>query len=287
VTETGLELRHRYPPALLELRERVAAEGSFRDRVRFDLVDRPAHAFGLLAAADVAAFAGVGGFVAIEFGVAEGAGLRNVAEVAAAVTAETGVEIDVVGFDSGEGLPAPLDHRDHPEIWAEGDFAPPAHDAVQSTLPDGATLVLGEVAATVPEFVASSSRPVGFASFDLDYYRSTRDALQLFDLPAAQLLPVVVSYFDDVIGGIGRIGSLFRTEAAGPLLAIREFNEGHDDRHLDPIRILPYRRPLDRELWLERTYALHVLDHDARSARARPSLTMSEHGRDSRFAWPL
>jgi hypothetical protein len=282
-----LALAGRYPSAVLDERDRVAAEGSFRQRVQFDLVDRPYHAFGLLAAADVAAFVGITGFVAIEFGVAEGAGLRNLAEVAAAVTAETGIEIDVVGFDSGRGLPPPVDHRDHPEIWSEGDFAMPDTDALRESLPPGVELVLGPVATTVPEYVTEPSKPVGFVSFDLDYYSSTRDALQLFDCEPERLLPVVVSYFDDVLGGTRRIGSLFRTEAAGQLLAIDEFNASNEIRHLDPIRILRHRRPLDRELWMERIYGLHVLDHEARSAQARSSMSMAEHGRDPHFEWPL
>src|SRR6266513_2724569 len=105
----------RYPAAALEARGRAAASGSFRDHVRFDLVGRPQHAFGLLAAADLAAFVGVEAIVAIEFGVAEGAGLLDLADLASAVATETGVAIEVVGFDSGAGLPPPKDYRDHPE----------------------------------------------------------------------------------------------------------------------------------------------------------------------------
>lgn len=279
----------RYPAAMLDERERVAVRGSFRERVRFDLVDRPHHAFGLLAAADVASFAGCDRIVAIEFGVAEGAGLQNLATIAAAVTEETGVAIDVVGFDSGQGLPPPEDFRDHPEIWSAGDFAMPDPETLRASLPPDCRLVLGPVATTVPEFVADPpAAPIGFVSFDLDYYSSTRDALRLFDLGAESLLPVVVTYLDDVIGGIRRIGSLFRNGGAGQLLAIREFNERTPDRVIDVIRILRHRRPLDREAWLDRMYATHVLDHPLRRApRDRGSLSMTQHRDVSEFEWPL
>lgn len=282
-------LSTRYSRALLEQRDRVATSGTFRERVRFDLVDRPHHAFGLLAAADVASFVGAGKFTAIEFGVAEGAGLLNLASIASAVTEETGIEIELVGFDSGEGLPAPEDFRDHPEIWSAGDFAMPDPDALRSRLPGDVRLILGRVAASVPEFVAARPEaPIGFVSFDLDYYSSTRDALTLFGLEPPHLLPVVMTYFDDVIGGLRRIGSLFRNRAGGQLRAIDEFNEKHDSRIIDEIRVLRHRRPLDREMWLDRMYALHVLDHPIRSGRAdRGALSMTEHRKTSGLEWPL
>src|SRR6516225_1268432 len=39
-----VDLSLRYPPAVLAARKAVAEKGSFRERVRFDLVDRPQHA---------------------------------------------------------------------------------------------------------------------------------------------------------------------------------------------------------------------------------------------------
>jgi hypothetical protein len=280
----------RYPPVLLDQRARVATSGTFRERVRFDLVERAQHAFGLLAAADVATFTGVTEIVAIEFGVAEGAGLLNLAKVAEAVTEETGVRIRLVGFDTGAGMPGPVDFRDHPEIWSAGDFAMPDPDALVARLHGRAELVLGNVRDTVPKFASSlGDAPVGFVSVDLDFYSSTRDALALFGIPNDKLLPVVVTYFDDVIGGIGRIGSLFRNRRAGQLLAVDEFNEAHSDRLIDSIRILRHRRPLDRELWLDRMYALHVLDHPLRTTEgsSRAAMSIREHGHTNRFEWLL
>jgi hypothetical protein len=283
------DLSFRYPVALLEARQLAAARGSFRERVRFDLIGRPQHAFGLLAAADLATFVGTEAIVAIEFGVAEGRGLVDLADVAAAVTAETGVAIEVIGLDSGAGLPTPRDYRDHPEIWAEGDF--PMGDAghLRAALPAGTRLVLGPVAETLPELIDHlHDRPVGFVSFDLDLYSSTTDALRLFASGADCLLPVVVSYFDDVLGGPARIGSLFRTAAAGQLLAIEEFNCQHRLRQVDPLRILRHRQAMDREPWLDRMYALHVLDHPLRNPdQGRRPMSMAEHGTTRGLEWPL
>jgi len=65
--------------------------------------------------------------------------------------------------------------------------------------------------------------PLGFVSFDLDYYSSTKAAFALFEGPASAHLPRVYCYFDDVCSNA--LGCM--TEHLGELLAIREFNEAH------------------------------------------------------------
>ena len=47
----------------------------------------------------------------LEFGVAGGAGLLSLERIAELVEGLTGVEIEVHGFDTGTGLPAPKDYR--------------------------------------------------------------------------------------------------------------------------------------------------------------------------------
>ena len=83
----------------------IAAFGSFRAREAFELINRPHYAWGLLDAADSAAAAGLPGVLALEFGVAAGAGLLNMAGIAERVSAVTGVDVRVVGFDTGKGMP--------------------------------------------------------------------------------------------------------------------------------------------------------------------------------------
>jgi hypothetical protein len=74
-----------------------------RSKVDFDLIVRPQHAFCLLTAADQAIKYGYKSVTALEFGVANGAGLQNICEVAALVTRATGVEFQIAGFDTGQG----------------------------------------------------------------------------------------------------------------------------------------------------------------------------------------
>lgn len=285
-----MDLELRYPPALLEARKAAAQNGSFRERVRYDLIDRPPYAFGLLAAADMARFCGVSRITAMEFGVAEGAGLLNLCEVAAQVTAETGIAFDIIGFDTGKGLPQLEGYRDHPEIWSAGDFAGVDAAALEAKLPAHARIIWGDIRETLPDFIASlnGSSPIGFIANDLDLYSSTAASFQLLRARCDALLPVVIHYFDDTHGSPTRIGSLFRNRWCGQFAAIEDFNAAHEFRKIDRLYTLHARRPMDRELWLEQMFALHVLDHPQRGReRSRDTLKMHGHGHTDLMHWPL
>jgi len=131
---------------------------------------------GMFFAAQEAVLLGVGEILVAEFGVASGSGLLVMQTHAAAILREIGVRVSVVGFDLGTGLPAPLDYRDHPELWRTGDF--PMNEAqLRRKLMPHTSLVLGDVAQTVPSFVAQQNVPLGFAAFDVDFYSSTMAAL--------------------------------------------------------------------------------------------------------------
>lgn len=79
--------------------------GSLRFKELHALLDRANYAYGLLRAADVAAYFGHKKVTVCEFGVASGGGLMNMIALADLFTRETGVEYRIVGFDTGKGLP--------------------------------------------------------------------------------------------------------------------------------------------------------------------------------------
>lgn len=285
-----MQLELKYPPALIQARAHAATHGSMRDKIRFDLIHRPNYAFGLLAAADMARFCGLQRITAIEFGVAEGAGLKNLCEVAALITAETGVAFEIVGFDTGGGLPELQDYRDHPEIWAAGDFAGVDRSALELSLPPHARVIWGDIRDTLSRFIETLSPecPIGFVANDLDLYSSTFASFELYQTQPNRLLPVVVNYFDDTHGSPTRIGSLFRNRWCGQFAAIDDFNKQHDMRKIDRLYTLHARRPMDKELWLEQMFALHVLDHPLRQTGFdRRALMMNDHGSHDCMAWPL
>ena len=99
----------------------------------------------------------------IELGVAGGRGLVALERASAEIEKALGVGIDVVGFDTGEGMPAAADYRDLPHIWGPGFYKMDA-DKLRARL-TRAELILGDVAATTTEWMRRPKRaPIGFVS---------------------------------------------------------------------------------------------------------------------------
>src|SRR6266542_3277705 len=85
---------------------------SYELRVDFFSERKPAYAYCLLNGARLAKRLGISRVSAIEFGVAGGKGLMSLEYHAVQVEKALGIKVDVYGFDSGEGMPEPVDHRD-------------------------------------------------------------------------------------------------------------------------------------------------------------------------------
>jgi hypothetical protein len=241
----------------------VAAFGSTRSKIDFDLVLRPQSAACMLRAADKAADRGIRELTAMEFGVASGGGLLNMCEVAAKVTEATGVQFKIFGFDTGAGMPPPVDHRDHPELYREGDYPMPDRDALVKRLPSNAQLLIGPLSETIPRALASITdrSPIGYVSIDVDYYSSTKEALEIFAGPPTKYLMTTFIYFDDVLGEE-------HNPWAGEQLAVREFSDTHPLRRIERFPLIRNGRIFRRPNWLDQIWVLHVFDHPERS-RAR------------------
>jgi hypothetical protein len=224
-------------------------------RERWALSKRPAYLTGVLAAAQFARSEGLREMIAIEFGVAGGEGILALQEEANAVETETGVRIKVYGFDSGDGLPEMTgDYRDHPDYWKCGDF-PLDEASLRRQLTSRTNLILGPVKDTVPEFIErTQDAPVGFVSFDLDLYSSTKQALRILSHPKKSILKKVPLYFDDVLE------SMVSHRFAGELLAIEEFNEQHSHVKIDVWRGIQMGRPFPEHPYLHCMYLAHDLE---------------------------
>ena len=216
------------------------------------LVERPHYAYGLIRAASQAKTLGFSEFTAIEFGVAGGNGLIAMEEYAQLVSQEFGIKINIVGFDSGQGLPKPTDYRDLPYLWAEGDFV--MDEALLRARLHFAELILGDVKDTVNDWVNTrdARSPIGFVSFDLDLWSSTVSALNIFRGDPSLCLPRVWCYFDDIVGTI---------EDIGELLAIREFNEERNDRKLRKPYMLRANIPF-QPTWADQMFQAHFFQHE-------------------------
>lgn len=232
--------------------------GGFRAKVAFDLIERRRYAMPLLKAADYAKALGIPKIYALEFGIAAGAGLANLAWLAERVRAETGVAIGIVGFDSGTGMPPPVDYRDYPEEFVAGDFPLPDRAELERALPAGVRVVYGPVAETTRDVVTTLDAPIGFAIMDLAYYSSTIEALTVLQGAPERYLPMTLVY-------LGAIRIDNANPAVGELAAVRDFNAAHPLRQIHPFTSLRDKRVFRRAAWLEQIYTLHVLDHPRRS----------------------
>lgn len=228
---------------------------SAETRAVWELSKRPAYLLGVLTAAQQARKQDVSEISVIEFGVAGGDGLVVLQSEAEAVERETGVRIKVYGLDAGpQGLPSFIgDYRDHPDAWQPGDY-PMNESALRSRLTSRTTLIIGNVKDTLPGFFKNvQPPPIGFISFDLDLYSSTREALQIFCAPDARMLWHVPLYFDD-------IEFLFNSKFAGELLAIEEFNEESRRVKIDKWYGVRMGRPFPERPFLEKMYVAHDLE---------------------------
>lgn len=258
-------------PGILPLWRRLPV-GAVKTRVDYGIWRRPAYAYGVYWAALQAKQLGLPGITAIELGVAGGNGLLALEEHARHIAESLSVDIDVVGFDGGGGMPPPEDHRDLPHVWGRGYYAMD-EEALRSRL-SSARLVVGPVEQTVAATLPDLRLPVGFAAFDLDYYSSTVDALRLFSGDHATRLPRTYCYFDDTIFPEHAL----HCEWIGELAAINDFNAQSADRKIAPIANLRHIRAVP-ESWNEQMYALHDFTHPlyrqnltatTRAARQKP-----------------
>lgn len=250
----------REPPFRLVARAFVAA-APFSPRIKawWDAAPRPWYLVGVLTAAEQAARLGVSRISVLEFGVGQGGGLLLLQQFAADAARETGIAIDVFGFDTGEGLPDPLpDYRDHPDLWHSGMYQINL-DALTRKLDHNTHIIIGNVRDTAPSFSKTHDSPIGFIAIDLDFYSSTKFALSALSCQGRLMLPHVPLYFDD-------IDFINNHRFAGELLAIDEFNTENTDVKIDRWIGLRTGRPFPESHWLSKMYVAHDLSAISRLA---------------------
>lgn len=236
--------------------------GGLRSKIKYDNFRLAHYAFGVYEAAVRAKALGLREITVIEFGVANGRGLMAMALYAKKVERNTAVRINVLGFDSGEGMPKTAGYKDHPELYATGDFPLQNRDKLLSILPGNTRLIfLDLIHKDWTEYVQS---PVAFMSVDVDYYSSAGAILHFATrLKPVQLLPNTLIYFDDIL-------LPNHNPYQGELLAIEEFNAANALRKIVCLsEVLRISRRLKNARWINQIYQLHVLDHTIRNEEYR------------------
>lgn len=223
-----------------------------------DLWHRPWYAFPLITAVAQAERLGLTELTVVEMGVWLGEGLLNLASLCEMITHCTNINIKVIGFDTGTGLPSVADYRDHPELWYTGELASPNMELLKEKLPKNCELVIGDIAETIDKFTDSLSpdSPLAFMALDVDTYSSSVDALRVFrDSDSSCLLPATPIYVDDAYINI------MQNEFCGEGLAIQEFNADMSHRKILQ-KIVRTNRP--QMPWHHAMYFCHVFDHPVR-----------------------
>ena len=234
---------------------RLVKIGSFEARLRAGALRRPQYAMCLYYAALQAKRLGYPAITAVELGVAGGNGLLCMSDHAKAIQKELGVEIVIVGFDAGSGLPESSDPRDLKYYWSAGAF-PMDYRALQARLARRAELVVGDVADACPKWNPRPNAPLGVIAFDLDLYSSTMAAFSL--LEKESVLPRIWCYFDD----IAEFPQSCLTDFVGVAAAIKDFNEMPKRKLLqDNLSIARVFAECPVEWWHTKIYIYHRLTH--------------------------
>lgn len=221
--------------------------------LKMNAFQRPHYAYCVYHGAVLAKRLGHRAISVAEMGVAGGRGLLYLEAIAARIEQAVGIKIDVYGFDTGVGLPKLVDHKDLPHWFQHGQYQMD-HTTLQNKLKK-AQLVLGDVKETIHDFF-ETHQPAPFAAImnDLDFYSSTMDSFELFKAHESFLLPRIFLYFDDIIGGPLEMYG----EYTGELLAIKEFNQQHEQMKIELNRNLTARL---NEPWAHQIYHFHKFDH--------------------------
>ena len=274
--------RHHVYEAAQRVLNRIPMERARALQFEWLMVPFPKYAYGMQKAAALASALDLPGFTAIEFGVAGGNGLVAMEQHAARLSSDLGLSIDVVGFDLAIGMPPATGYKDLTYRWSEGDFAMD-EQALRNRL-STAQLILGDVSDTVPDYRPYS--PIGFISFDLDYYSSTLAALQVVEgRHWDNWLPRINAYFDD----------LRTIEWVGERQAITEWNARHDDRKVGQVKGIR-DSVFSGPAWAEKMFEIHLFEHPvygkeigsadwvgsfAERARSKPTLRLRPVPEDS------
>ena len=187
----------------------------------------------------------------LELGVAGGNGIITLEKYKKNIEKLTKVKINIVGFDTGDGLPEINNKFDLPFYWKMGQFKT---DKKKLESYINSKIIYGDVNDTIDEFIKTNPENIVTIFFDLDLYSSTKNFLNQLSKLDKYLAPRVYCYFDDV-----HLPENWINEHNGELLAIKEFNNKSENikigQALDNIN--DFKFPLGKN----QLFVLHNFNH--------------------------
>jgi hypothetical protein len=152
----------------------------------------------------------------LELGVAGGNGIIALEKYKNKIQKLINIQINIYGFDSGEGMPITNDKRDVIFLTKPGTYKINKDELEKN---NNSKIIYGDIKNTIDLFIKKNPKNIIAIFFDLDFYTSTRDFLKQIVKLENYLCPRVYCYFDDVFNTTHWIN-----EFNGENLAINEFN---------------------------------------------------------------
>ena len=174
---------------------------------------RPHYALGLFLSSFLAKELKVKKISALEFGCWKGEALFDMEIFAKDIEKIMDVNIEIYGFEGGEGLPQSQDYKDRLYQFSPGEMKT-GSDNYFNKLTRTKTF-FGTFKDTVNQFTNTNHAPIGCIFNDADYFSSTLDSFEVLK-NLNKLMPKVYLYFDDLN---------FSSSLTGELGAINEFNK--------------------------------------------------------------
>ena len=169
-------------------------ERKYFDLILRGIIPRPQYAFGIFFASSIASQLGYKKISVCEFGCWEGEGLLDLEHYSAEIEKLFNIEIEIYGFEGGDGMPPPIDYRDRAYQYSEGEMKTSKKSSLDSL--KRSKLIYGNFKETVPDFIKNKKfSPIGALFIDADYFSSTKDSFKILDHD--NKLPKVFLYFDD------------------------------------------------------------------------------------------
>ena len=189
----------------------------------------------------------------LELGVAGGNGIIALEKYKKKIEKVLDINIDIFGFDTGEGLPRTEDvNEDLPFFW-KTDLYKIDKEALSKRI--NSKIFYGDVKDTVDDFVKTNKNKICCIFFDLDLYTSTKNFLNQIEKIEKHLLPRVLCYFDDVY-----VPENYITHFNGVFKAINEFNKKHSEYQLGTS--VDHHKSFKFPLSKTSMYTLHSLNND-------------------------
>ena len=229
----------------------------FFDLIKYGVLPRPNYALGILMAAHQAKELNYKKISIIELGCWNFEGLIDIENYINDIKKFIDIDFNVYGFELGSGhIKEETDPRNRLYELSGGDYAFKKEENIKKL--KFSELILGDVKETVPKFLEEKhldEAPLGFVIFDLGFYTSAKDALNLLKSKSKRYLPRTIIYSDN---------NYFVLENEADKLAFAEFNN-EKGKTISPIGELAEQLSISWNKWIflgKRMFILSDLKHE-------------------------